>query len=161
MDKGIDLFDRLILYCRKFERWDLVLLMVITDHITGAFYSLYFTANNSVDDLKMSILGKMLLICIMVPVIETLVFQTIVISVMVKYTKSRWFAVLISAIFFGLAHSYSTAYMAKAFVTGLFYGLLYIVCKKHYASFHLVAIHSLYNFMGLVIYEIIPRLKIA
>lgn len=151
-------FDKIIIHLRKCNLYFLVIIFVAFDHITGALYSLFFTANNPVDKMGFSIYDKIFLAAVFAPVIETLLFQTLIINIIFKFTKNKILSIIISAVVFALAHNYSTAYVAKAFVAGIQYGLLYIVCKKHCATFHVLAAHSLYNFSGIVMYEIIPHL---
>lgn len=139
------------------RKWILVVFIVVMDHLIGAFYSLFFTPNNPIDIVKIPIYEKIFITSIFAPIVETLIFQTALISLMMKFIKNKWLVVLLSAAAFGLSHNYSVAYVSKIFITGVFYGALYVSCKKYSASLYTIAAHSLYNLLGIIMYEIIPH----
>lgn len=89
------------------------------------------------------------------PFIETLIFQSLVIELLEKIkilNEKKYIIVIISAILFGISHSYSYIYIFYAGILGLFLGYAYIVYqKKHFSPFLMVIIiHSLRNTIAAV-----------
>ena len=88
---------------------------------------------------------------IVAPILETYLIQYSIIGFIVKRYPSKLLeACLISATIFGLLHYYSIEYMAKTFISGVVYGILFLVSieKKIYPLLPLAISHSIYNFLG-------------
>ena len=67
------------------------------------------------------------MLCIIVPILETLIFQHVAIYFIKKRTKKTYLQILFSAILFGVFHPYSFSYiifatlMGGVFATGFFF----------------------------------------
>ena len=93
--------------------------------------------------------------CFLIPIFETLVFQSLVIYVLQSFTKlSIWSIILVSAILFASTHWYSSFYLVYAFLSGIVYAVTFISCQKkrnyRYAFLIVCTIHILYNTIGLI-----------
>jgi membrane protease YdiL (CAAX protease family) len=93
------------------------------------------------------------------PLIETALFQYFIISKLIKKFgyENQLFITTISASLFGLSHYYSMPYIIKAFITGFFYGTLYLVLLKRKKSpfLYVSLTHSIYNLIGFLIMNIL------
>ena len=70
-------------------------------------------------------------VVVLAPIIETLIFQVVIIESIYRYRKnSRVLAILFSALVFGLAHQYSLEYVIATFFLGLYLGMIYTEFKK-------------------------------
>lgn len=98
-----------------------------------------------------SIVLDWLITVIAVPLIETLLFQTLIIEIICKLIKrprkSIWIAVIVSSSAFALNHTYSTAYIIITFLGGFILALAYYLgrYRKENAVLLVFIIHSLYN----------------
>jgi hypothetical protein len=82
------------------------------------------------------------------PLLETLIFQTLIIYLVKKILpKFELIAILISGILFGLGHFYSGAYVVYTTIIGFVLAFVYIFSlKKGFNAFFVVfAIHALHN----------------
>ncbi len=111
------------------------------------------TLNNFTGPLEnASILNKAITACIIAPILETLIFQWLIIETMIKKISSR-FAIFTSAALFGLSHFYNPLYIINTFFIGLLFGLVYILAKvKNFNPILItLSIHSVHNFIILCI----------
>jgi len=86
----------------------------------------------------------------LVPLIETAVFQLLVIFLLLRFTRfSLWTVVSISALLFAATHHYSVFYIIYALWGGFIFATVFIAClqKKGYglAFWTVVLIHALHN----------------
>jgi len=84
------------------------------------------------------------------PLIETLIFQFLVIYLLLRFTRfPLWIVICISALIFGVLHYYSIFYVFYAFVMGIILAVAFVICKQkkgYFYAFWVVAlIHSLFN----------------
>lgn len=86
----------------------------------------------------------MLAVAVLAPVIEEFVFRGIILTRLEKYGK--WFAVVGSAIIFGIAHG-DIARFAFAFIAGLVFGFLYVKTRNIWVP---VIVHFLNNSLAVV-----------
>lgn len=105
---------------------------------------------------KISFIGKIVSASIFIPLVETFIFQYLIIELSrnVKLLKNNNFVVIIiSAIIFGLSHNYSFLYIFYSFIIGLFLAYSYIIYKKkNFSPFLIVTlIHSLRNTITTII----------
>lgn len=96
---------------------------------------------------------QVLLLLIIAPLAETYIFQRLFLEGMVSLTGRKWLSVILIAILFGLAHSYSVPYMVKAFIAGLLYSCQYLLLKaKGYRAFwYTTGTHFTYNLVTLLL----------
>lgn len=86
---------------------------------------------------------------ILAPIIETLLFQVLIIETLRSFKVGDIYSVLISSLLFALSHSYNTTYIFVAFIPGVIFALYYIGLKRSrdwfVSAFFVFAVHSLYN----------------
>ena len=93
--------------------------------------------------------------CLLGPVLETLLHQALPIYLFTKkWIKNRKLAIFISALFFGLMHSYSLHYILWTFVGGLLLAWAYLIYYEKYgfekAFWAITIVHALRNAITLV-----------
>jgi membrane protease YdiL (CAAX protease family) len=93
---------------------------------------------------------KVIELMVIAPVVETLVYQYLIIRLFMYFAKSRKYypcAILISAIAFGLAHTYNPAYIFFAFFIGLVLAYMYYFYSKEplKAFWTVVLVHGIRN----------------
>ncbi|MEH6306194.1 CPBP family intramembrane glutamic endopeptidase [Olivibacter sp. CPCC 100613] len=88
---------------------------------------------------------------IMAPLLETLVFQVLVIEVLRRFSVSMKYAIFISGLVFGSVHQYNVAYMIAIFFSGLLYAYAYVIVRYRLSIFRsalfLISLHALGNLM--------------
>ena len=105
-----------------------------------------------------SILNQILLAVFLAPVIETLLFQILIIEAIRKIIKrpkkNICLALLLSSAAFALNHTYSLSYLAITFLGGLVLALAYYLgrYRRENAFIIVLLIHSLYN-LSVVLYN--------
>ena len=133
----------------------LAILIIIPFHITTHYFNLNIGGSDFQDD---SLIKKIFLIVIFGPALETLIFQVGIISIIKKILpKLPFIAIIISALFFGLSHFYSTIYIYYTFMVGLFLGTLYFIASKRGFNPFLVvfSVHALNNLILFITFEYI------
>ena len=106
------------------------------------------------DSLQGSIFLQFIIGVTLAPLVETMLFQSLPIYILMTYTKLNNAAVMsISALFFALSHFYSLTYVFVTFFVGFVLAYAYIVyLKKRQSSYWVVvAIHALRNLVTLVV----------
>ena len=100
---------------------------------------------------------RMLIVGVIIaPLIETLLYQKIVIDICdkIKFFYNRKFiGILISAVIFGSIHTYSPQYMLHMFVVGSIWAYAYTVYKdkKKHPYWVVCCIHAINNFIALML----------
>ena len=124
----------------------LIPIVVFLDLIT-AFTLEYFAPNNSNNHQFPSILEEILLAIILAPLVETIIFQFLLLRLLQKYVKYIYIQIFLSALVFGLAHCYSISYVIKAFLSGVLYSTLFIIVEKRGKNGFLYVLisHTMYN----------------
>jgi len=101
----------------------------------------------TIDDKWMEIF----VVLIVAPIIETLIFQSLIVELVCKFIKrprnSFYIALILSALAFALSHTYSISYFVFTFIGGLILALAYYIgrYRKENAFLLVFIIHSLYN----------------
>ena len=104
-----------------------------------------------------SIFEKIFFGIILVPLIETLIFQSLIISVickLIKRARSNFYpAIVFSAFAFSLNHSYNAYYMIYTFIVGTILAFAYYIARyrKESAVLLVFAIHATYNFTSFLL----------
>jgi len=147
-------FNRLINKVARLPALYLVLSALIADIIISCIFSyILFPDNTSGPDTQTTAFD-FLLVVVCAPILETWFCQSWLIKTTLKYTNNnQLLAVLVSAIIFGLGHSYSVAYIMKGTIAGMIYAVLYVsmVTKQKDAFFYVAATHGIYNLIGFII----------
>lgn len=107
------------------------------DHIQGQFgsYDLFV---------------RFFLHVLIAPFLETVIFQMLVIEGLSRLKVRPLIAVVVSAVLFSLAHSYSVVYMFAVFPAGLLFGYYYYLLRtgdKAIAFLSVAALHAAVNFL--------------
>jgi len=127
----------LIFYCPS------VLLGAITTFLPEPDMSGSFATENIVLDLLIAV--------IVVPLLETLLFQSLIIEIICKIIKrprkNICIALIVSSLAFSLNHTYSLSYVIMTFFWGIIFALAYYLgrYRKESAIILVFLIHSLYN----------------
>lgn len=84
------------------------------------------------------------------PLIETVIFQSLPIHLLIRIRVPRIYIAVVSAVFFGVCHDNSLTYMVVIFVDGLFLAYAYLMyLPKPQSAFLVVsAIHMLNNIIA-------------
>lgn len=90
---------------------------------------------------------QLLLLVVLAPLLETLIFQYAIIDFVLTRFKSPPAAMLTSAIAFGLTHVYSPQYILATFFSGLLFAFLYLVFrfKNQQPVLFVLILHAGYN----------------
>lgn len=94
---------------------------------------------------------KIIFSLIIVPLIETLLFQSLIIEIVCKFIKrprhNLYVAIILSAFAFAFSHTYSISYVVFTFVGGLILAFAYYIgrYRRENAFLLVVIIHALYN----------------
>lgn len=100
---------------------------------------------------KHGVLIQFIAACIIAPLVETLIFQSLLNLILNKIgIKNLYILICIPSIIFGLNHLYNPLYMISTFTAGLVMNLLYLFCLQNgkNAYFYVALLHFLYNFYG-------------
>ncbi len=98
-----------------------------------------------------SIVLELLIAVVVAPLIETLLFQSLVIEIICKLIKrprkNIWISVIASSLAFSMNHTYSISYMVITFFAGLILAIAYYLgrYRKEGPIVLVFVIHSLYN----------------
>lgn len=100
-----------------------------------------------------SLWEEIIIVIILAPIIETVVYQYFLVDVTLYLTsvifkkQSIILAILIPAICFALSHKYNYLYVANTLIAGLSLNLFYVLVKlrKQNAFICTVIVHSVYN----------------
>ncbi len=84
---------------------------------------------------------------LIIPFVETLLFQYFPIKIIGKMTKNILFPISVSAIFFGVNHAYNSLYIVTMIFSGALFAYSFVVAQNcNWNAFWVVfSIHSLYN----------------
>jgi membrane protease YdiL (CAAX protease family) len=120
-----------------------VLLGVITTFLPEPDMAGSLATNHVVLDLLIAI--------IVAPLIETLLFQALIIEITCRFIKrprkNIWISVIASSVAFALSHTYSISYIFITFLAGIILALAYYLgrYRKEGAVVLVFVIHSVYN----------------
>jgi membrane protease YdiL (CAAX protease family) len=107
-----------------------------------------------------SLLYIFVLTCIFAPILETYLFQYLIIENCYKYIKKNkvvW-SILISSVVFAVLHYYSFLYIISTFLLASSYAFFYIVAKKKRgvnAYWVIVLVHAIQNFIPFVMEDVL------
>jgi len=128
----------------------LVALVVSLDFLISVVFSFLLFPNHNSGPKFDSAIEAFLLVVIFSPVIETYLFQNLILDFIIrKYTNVLLNACLIASAIFGLLHYYSPEYMLKTFMSGFLYCSAYLVASKKmkYPLIPVAIAYSIYNFI--------------
>ncbi len=87
---------------------------------------------------------------LLIPLGEEMMFRGVVLEGFAKYMRRR-FAIILSALIFGLLHGISVQ-IGYAIICGIFLGVVYTVCDSLLASY---LMHAVFNFFGAALFTLV------
>ena len=133
-----------------------ILIFLLISIVIGQINTLVF---ESITDVKVAdqLSGEEIAIALIAaPILETLLFQTLIIETVCKlFKKPRYnfyFAIILSAVAFALNHTYNLQYVIFTFISGLVLSIAYYMARyrKENASIIVILIHFLYNLTSFI-----------
>jgi hypothetical protein len=117
-----------------------------------------FNVESGFNDFAQGIVEKFFIYVIIVPIIETFIFNFLIQFLLSKFIKSYYIVILLASVFFGLSHGYGQLYMICTFFGGLimntFYYLIAVQHNTINAFLFTYLLHAMHNFTGFVIIEL-------
>lgn len=137
------------------------ILQIIISYIFGivAEFLNINDALKGVDFSKLSNLEIFTIAVIIIPLIETLIFQYFIINIWIYTKKNIYIGIFLSSMFFAISHAYNIIYVINMFIMGLILAYSFVLSKnRKWKAFWVVySIHSLYNFF-VFLYRIINEI---
>lgn len=147
---------KLDLYLRNVSIWSLFPIFFLIDFV----YS-YVTATIAlkVDPSlvatpfdEMSQFKIFMITVIIAPIMETIIYQNIVMGLCYKFKVKSLYAVLVSSILFALAHSYNLTYIGIMLVPGFIFAYAYFIVREKRnvfrATLFVISLHAFSNLIA-------------
>jgi len=157
--------NNIISVFRKISLSKFIVLSITTCLLISFLISLILSYVNidylEIDYLKNKGLSYIFILTVLVaPVLETLIFQYGIIELLfrLKNKNKILYAILASAIVFGLSHYYNIFYVLNSFILGLAFATFYIIAKirKDINPLYLLfSIHSLINLVAFIFNDVL------
>lgn len=136
----------------KYFIWFLILKLIVGAITSGIAYLIDPSSlHNPADDY--GILFRISLLLIFAPIIETLIYQFLVIEILRKIKIPPGLIISFSAILFGLTHHYHIFYIIATTISGIIYALYYLKLRpqgKLNAILGVTGLHFLTNLVALL-----------
>lgn len=100
-----------------------------------------------------SLQEEFITLVIIAPIVETLIFQYLIIEVLLNLKLKPWVCILVSALLFGVSHWYNLVYILVTTVVGLIFAYYYLALRHQNFMNKLVLItiiHALSNLFAFV-----------
>lgn len=137
------------------REWELVLLVLVLNFLNNYIFSVVSTffniSLNKGFNNNYTFNEKIVLFLIVAPLIETLLFQCIVIEIAKSLKIRTIYCCILSALAFALSHIYNIFYFTYAFMGGLMFAFLYTRGKNQYAILLPLITHIIYNTIVFII----------
>jgi len=132
------------------RKWELILLVIILNFLNNYVFSIFSTffniSLNKGFNYNYTINEKIVLFVIVAPLIETLLFQCLVIEIASSFKIKTIYCCVLSALAFASSHLYNVFYFTYAFVSGLMFAFLYTRgSNQKYAILLPLTTHVIYN----------------
>ena len=142
----------------EIKRWKFILFAVIFNLTMSFFFSFiaHFIFNKDIlndfkNDFGATLKDKTLWIIIIIPFIETLLYQYAIIEILNKKFNTL-ISCIISALLFGLSHTYNIFYFLFAFISGFLFATIYYVGSiTRRGIFYTFLTHSIYNSIAFIL----------
>lgn len=155
--------NKLDMYLRSLSTAKFILIMTLVSYIViiplalMAFFIKLYVGGPELEEIPLVLF--FLIVVIIGPIWETLVYQLLIIRFLKKFSffkNRKLLIIVISAMFFALAHVYSIYYVFVGFMMGclLAYSFVIYEDKKVSAFWVTMAIHGLRNGISVVITDI-------
>ncbi|MDN3077081.1 CPBP family intramembrane metalloprotease [Enterococcus faecalis] len=119
----------------------IIFIVNFSTFVVGIFHPAELNTPSNIYDWRL-LIGMISSTVILGPIIEELVFRGIILGYLQR-SFSKQFAVIISALLFGLVH-FDWAQSIHTFIAGIIYGIVYL---KYKSIFIPIFIHSITNFL--------------
>jgi len=131
----------------------LILLTVIIQFLIMMAFALIAQKDVAEGIIFTNFTEQILLLIVVAPLVETLLFQYSIIDYITTTFKSQSLAILLSAIAFGLTHYYSQGYIVATFFSGILFAFMFLVfrAKNKSGILCIMAAHALYNLLILLL----------
>lgn len=149
-----------IIFSRKLLINALILsfLLVCINIISNTFIIYYFKMAYEIQKKSINSNKNVLNIIIGTPLMETVLFQYLIINQIIisfKHKSAKFISILISTIIFGAFHPYNLQYFIFAIFIGLALAYYFYKLYSNYNSltaiFYTFVVHSLFNFLTIII----------
>ena len=148
---------------RKTNRVPLFFVIFIIDLVFHLIVSYIVTIYNpeilNVFDKKMSLTEIFVLSVIIGPLMETFLFQYLIIEILSFFNRIKVNTIIIiSSLAFSLIHYYNFIYIIVTFLSGTIYASYYLylkIEKKRFQFLYIWVLHSLYNFSVFILDDIL------
>lgn len=126
----------------------MAVLSIVISNIFAAIGSITGENLKGVDFSKYSKTEEFVLVVFIAPLIETLIFQYLIIKGVRYLTKNIHIQCIVSAVLFSVNHNFNVLYMIDAFFIGLILGYTFLIAKikKSYPFWATFLVHLLLNF---------------
>lgn len=102
--------------------------------------------------------GRMVAVIVLVPILETFLFQMLCIKGLSLISRNIHFCAMGSGLLFGLSHPYGLVYILAMLLVGVVYGYAYYIAREErslaYAFWGICISHSLSNLLSVVGYTL-------
>ena len=131
----------------------IILLQILSSYIIS-FFEEDALLGFQVDDTPLGIFGHFTVSVVVLPFLETIIFQVIIIKLFIWLRAKPPVAILVSAILFALAHYYNVYYILAVFPIGFllsyYYYILIIREDVWYALLLVTLLHALINLLAVL-----------
>jgi membrane protease YdiL (CAAX protease family) len=126
----------------------LALFAIYNDLIVNTF------SQNGIEEFK-SFQEKIILVLVVAPLFETLIFNLLLNEVFFKLTSKIIYCIILSSFFFSLIHYYSLTYVSFTFLAGLTFNGFYFWIRKDkgykVAVLSVFLLHFNHNLIGVML----------
>ena len=144
----------------------LFIFFILPVELIQHFFFQDSVGQNNFTSISQDFYFSVLMTCLISPIIETIIFQIILIKITYLSIResqiantyiSKVLSIIISALIFGLSHFYNTFYIISMIIFGIYLGIFYYHSLNNNIKpiYSIVIVHSLYNFTVIIlqIYE--------
>ena len=121
--------------------------------------TLLYKFDNGFQEFTENLFEKFIIIVVIAPLIETLIFNYFLQKVLSKFIKNTFYLIFISSLIFAFAHCHSIIYIFFGFFGGLILNLFYFLNKKDrsikYAFWMTFLLHALVNLTSFIFSEFV------
>lgn len=141
-------------YLIKAPAYKFILIFFIPSILLGAVTTLLPEPNMAGSLATDSAVLDLLIAVVVIPLIETLLFQSLIIEVICRLIKrprrNICIAVTVSSLAFALSHTYSVGYVVMSFLWGFIFAFAYYFgrYRKENAIMLVFVVHSTYNLLS-------------
>lgn len=152
--KSINLFySRFLFRVSKLNTYSIIIFVILINLIWSFILSELVFSNFKGGFQYDSLIQAILILVLLVPFFETMIFQFLIIDFILKKFPSNYlFATSLSTLVFAASHFYSAEFVIKTLLSGFLYSSIYIIFVKKNVQpiIHVSITHSLYNLIAVI-----------